>query len=205
MAGGTVAGTLIVSNSATALVSGGVIESTFATVNSASAIITGFAAVDGNVEAFQQSTIIISGADLFGNVFAFNNARIVLNGKLITGSQPSVLNAAAGESNELPPLKPADQSAFPAIYLSDDSTLEFDGHVLSADLIDPLNSDGAFSEYEITGLYPDGTPIPAGLDIFVDNTSTASIQLVEVPEPASATLMFIAAIGALVAVRKNKA
>ena len=105
-------------------------------------------------------------------------------------------------SSNLPLLKPADQSAFPSIFLNDDSSLEFDGHTLLAELIDPLNDGGAYSEYEISGLFPDGTPIPSGLDLFVANGSTASFQLVEVPEPAAASLMAIAALGLLV-LRRN--
>ena len=194
--GGDIAGSMTVTNSASGILRGGDVGESVKHTSAGAITITG-TTIEGNVSALQQSTITINGADIFGTISAFGSARIILNGALLANVKPNAMLADGIGSSNLPLLKPADQSAFPSIFLNDDSSLEFDGHTLLAELIDPLNGGGSYSEYEISGLFADGTQIPSGLDLFVANGSTASFQLVEVPEPASAFLMTIAAIAIL--------
>ncbi len=199
---GNVDGSVNVANSARAVLIGGDIAESVTSLNGGTISIADAVVVEGDVVARQQSTITIGGADIFGAIRAFDTAHIFLNGTLLPNSKPQAMAAASDGIRAS--LAPPDGSAFPPIFLNDNSTLEFDGHRLTAALLDPLNGGGAYSEYEISGYFADGSPIPSGLDLFVANGSTASFQLVEaVPEPASALLMVIAAVG-LIGLQKNR-
>ncbi len=41
-------------------------------------------------------------------------------------------------------------------------------------LLDASNSGGAFSQYQLSGYFPDGTPLPGGTQIFVQNPASGS-------------------------------
>jgi hypothetical protein len=89
------------------------------------------------------------------------------------------------------------------IFLYDDSTLEVDGLTFNADLLDPMNDNGMFSEYQLSGTFGDGSSIPDGLLLFVQNGTGASFQFVVVPEPASGGLVIGALSAGLLSLRRR--
>ncbi|HEV2970513.1 MAG TPA: hypothetical protein VGY55_11025 [Pirellulales bacterium] len=202
LVGGNV-GSVTTYNSASAQLDGSQVKGDVSALNSSSIMLDNMF-VTGNITAQQQSIITISESITYGGqIEAFGTSRIVLLGHLLPNNQPHALSFDGIEGSGPSFLTPDGEPAFASIFLHDSSSLEFDGHSLSAALIDPMNGGGAYSEYAISGLFADGTPIPSGLDLFVANGSAASFQLVEaVPEPASASLMAVAAL-ALLARRRH--
>ncbi|HEV3415549.1 MAG TPA: PEP-CTERM sorting domain-containing protein [Pirellulales bacterium] len=204
LVGGTV-GSVTTYNSASAQLDGSQVKGDVSALNSSSIMLDNMF-VTGNITAQQQSIITISDSITYGGqIEAFGTSRIVLLGHLLPNNQPHAVVFDGIEGSGPGLLAPDGEPAFASIFLHDSSSLEFDGHSLSAALIDPLNGGGAYSEYEISGLFADGAPIPSGLDLFVANGSAASFQLVEaVPEPASVSLMAVAALALLARRRQTK-
>jgi hypothetical protein len=204
LVGGTV-GSVTTYNASSAQLVGGQVKGDVSAQNSSSIMLDNMF-VQGSITAQQQSIITISDSITYGGqIEAFGTSRIVLLGHLLPNNQPHavIFDGIAGSGPGL--LTPDGEPVFASIFLHDSSSLEFDGHSLSAALIDPLNGGGAYSEYEISGLFADGAPIPSGLDLFVANGSAASFQLVEaVPEPASVSLMAVAALALLARRRHTK-
>ena len=58
--------------------------------------------------------------------------------------------------------------------MHDSAELDIDGINLGATLLDGSNDSGMYSEYQLTGYYPDGTAIPSGVDFFVQNGTGAT-------------------------------
>jgi hypothetical protein len=184
MSGGTVKNLVSISNSSTAVITGGTILGTLLASDSAVVNITG-ATIGGDLSASGLSVVMISDTQIANNINVSGGATVILNGGLVVPLTPLRLAPAGDDLDDLL-LTPAG-AGLPPIYLRDNATLEIDGHSLSATLLDPASNGGVYSEFDLTGMFADGSTIPDGLLVYVQNGSPAAFHLVEaaVPEPTA--------------------
>jgi hypothetical protein len=183
MSGGTVNGLVFFSNSSSAVITGGTFLSSLFASDSAAVNISG-TTIGGGLSASGLSVVTISNARIANSITVPGGATVILNGRLLAASTPVRLTPAGDEMADL--LTPA-SAGLPGIFLSGNGTLEIDGHSLSSTLVDAANDGGVYSEFDVTGMFADGSAIPDGLLVYVQNGSPAAFTLVEaaVPEPTA--------------------
>jgi hypothetical protein len=202
MSAGSIGGDLLVQDATTANLGGGSIGRNAALQSNSIFSMSG-GNIAGNFSAAGFSVFNFSGGVIEGNASFSGLSQGFWSGGTIEGDislhDQSVLDwtgsAPAGgvgtpvvTSAELTLLSNDSPTGF-SIYLYDGSSFEIDGTDLTDALLDP-NSGGTFSEYQLFGNLQDGTALPDGLHLFVENGSAASFQLVNVvPEPASIGLL----------------
>jgi len=175
MTGGQSTGSLSAFQSSSVFFSGSAtITGGLATHDNSQVFITG-GTITGGLNAYDTSTVTLDGGALFGTVNIYNGAKLIWAGGTLTanGSIPSSIASTRALS--------AAVGAPSSIYLHDSGTLEVDGINLSATLLDPGNDNGMYSEYQVSGLFADGTSIPGGVDFFIQNqagtTPAANLDL----------------------------
>ncbi|MGA2231522.1 MAG: PEP-CTERM sorting domain-containing protein [Tepidisphaeraceae bacterium] len=178
--------------------SGPVVVSGTITTHSMSNLLLFDANIFGAVDADDSSSVTIdSGVAITGGVNATGLARVVITGTTEQMTNPTPANVIK--------LIPADSpTPLNEVFLYDQSSLQIDGLTFGADLLDPMNDNGMFSEYELSGTFPDGSSFPDDFLLFVENGSGASFQFVPVPvpEPAMGTLLMIG--GACFGMRRRR-
>jgi hypothetical protein len=208
MNGGSVSGNLTSIGTSLLALNGGIVGTNIDSFDQSSVVIDGnqtggIVTVTGTVTAHDSSSLVIASALILGDVDVDNSAsatifgsttilgtlnfsqsaHVVLNGFNLNGPHP----ADAVLIDGMP--APLDE-----IFLDDQATLQINGLTFSANLLDPMNDNGMFSEYQLAGTFPDGSSFPDDMLLFVQNGSGASFQFVAVPEPVTSALV-ISAIG----------
>jgi hypothetical protein len=86
------------------------------------------------------------------------SATHILKGMSVNGASPPASLGLASHAILSDSATPMYQ-----IFLYDDSTLEVEGLTFNANLLDRMNDNGIFSEYQLSGTFGDGPSIPDGL------------------------------------------
>jgi hypothetical protein len=216
---GSIAGLVGTQDSSKILILGGLMGSGVTAADNSTIVIDGLATIAGQVAAHDNSTISIRNATILGGVLATGSSTVNLlfPGSTIFGPIEATQNGhivlGLGSMGSGSPSPAADRLNLIAadaptptneIFLYDDSTLEFDGLTFNAALVDPMNDNGMFSEYDLTGTLGDGSSLPDGLTLFVENGSGASFQFVPVPEPGAAGLVLSALAPVLLGRRRRQ-
>jgi hypothetical protein len=167
--GGSIAGAPNTANNSVLYLNGGTTEGV--EINNFSQVLISGAEIDGDVDTYDNSATHFYSGVIAGNINLYNSSVFTMQADYpgATG-----LNANQRSANAHPLTDPAPQNA---IYVNDSALLYLSGINLSSSLIDAHNSDGMYSEYQLAGYYSDGTPIPAGVDFFVQNSTGAAFQL----------------------------
>jgi fibronectin-binding autotransporter adhesin len=130
--------------------------------------------IDGDINSYDTSFVYLAGA-VFGNINLYNSSDVAIGGEYPPSTASPGLKANPLGGNAHPLTTPSTTNS---IYVHDSAELDFDGINLSATLVDGSNSNGMYSEYQLNGYYSDGTPIPSGVNFFVQNNTGAVFDLI---------------------------
>jgi hypothetical protein len=119
--------------------------------------------ISGNATFNDQTGFFWSGGHVAGFVLMHDHSFLQWSG--------GTSGAGTGASARL--AVHANAGAPTSLFLYDSSSLEVDGYTLTARPLDG-NNGGMLSEYQLSGFLVDGTALPDGLLLFVQNGTGAS-------------------------------